>query len=211
MTNAETVDQFLTGALVDEDEALRAAAGWPAVSPLEGKLLHLLARAVGARTALELGTANGYSTIWLARALPPDGLLVTLELDPRNAEAATANLARAGVESVVELRVGPASDTLRQLAQEGAGPFDLVFVDADKRSNPEYLPLVLDLARAGTLIVADNVVRDGAVADPESEDEDARGVRRFVELLGAEPRVSATAIQTVGAKGRDGFALALVG
>jgi predicted O-methyltransferase YrrM len=170
----------------------------------------VLALAVGARSVLELGTLTGYSTIWLARALPAGGRVVTLESDPQNAETAVANLARAGVQQIVELRVGRAAETMPRLVEEGAGPFDLVFVDADKRSNPEYLPLVLELSRPGTLIVADNVVRDGLVADPDVADPDARGARTFVEMLGAEPRVRASASQTVGAKGHDGFALAVV-
>jgi predicted O-methyltransferase YrrM len=190
----------------------RAQAGLPPseVSPTQGKLLHLLARLQGARAILELGTLGGYSTIWLARALPSDGRLVTVEADPHRAEVARANVARAGVAELVEVRVGAALDALAQLAAEGGAPFDLVYLDADKRSNPEYLPWALRLARRGTLIVADNVVRGGAVADASSGDPDVQGVRRFLELLAAEPRVSATAIQTVGSKGYDGFALALV-
>ena len=208
------VDAALAALLAPPDEVLdaalaaSAAAGLPAhdVSPLQGKLLELLARLQGARAILELGTLGGYSTIWLARALPPGGRLVTLEADPRHAEVARANLARAGLAAAVEVRVGPALETLPSLA----GPFDLVFIDADKRSNPEYLAWALELTRPGSLIVADNVVRGGAVADEGSTDAGVRGVRRFLELVAAEPRLHATAIQTVGAKGYDGFALALV-
>jgi predicted O-methyltransferase YrrM len=164
----------------------------------------------GAREILEIGTLGGYSTIWLARALPPGGRLVTLELDPAHAEVARANVARAGLAHAVELRVGPALETLPRLAAEGRGPFDLVFLDADKGGYPAYLAWALRLTRRGSLIVADNVVRDGAVIDPASEDPNVLGVRRFLELLAAEPRVSATAVQTVGSKGYDGFAIALV-
>ena len=212
------VDRYLTDLLVPADAALAATleesarAGLPpiAVSPTEGKLLHLLARVHGAREILEIGTLGGYSTIWLARALPPGGRLVTLELDPAHAEVARANVARAGLAGAVELRVGPALETLPRLAAEGRSPFDLVFLDADKGGYPAYLAWALRLTRRGSLIVADNVVRDGAVIDPASEDPNVLGVRRFLELLAAEPRVSATAVQTVGSKGYDGFAIALV-
>ena len=212
------VDRYLTDLLVPADAALAATleesarAGLPpiAVSPTEGKLLHLLARVHGAREILEIGTLGGYSTIWLARALPPGGRLVTLELDPAHAEVARANVARAGLAGAVELRVGPALETLPRLAAERRGPFDLVFLDADKGGYPAYLAWALRLTRRGSLIVADNVVRDGAVIDPASDDPNVLGVRRFLELLAAEPRVSATAVQTVGGKGYDGFAIALV-
>ncbi|HEV2358126.1 MAG TPA: O-methyltransferase [bacterium] len=208
------VDAYITGLLVEPDPGLdaavaaRAAAGLPAhdVSPNEGKLLYLLASIQGARAILEIGTLAGYSTIWLARALPPDGRLVTLEGDPRRADVARANVARAGLTGVVDVRVGPALDTLPQVA----GPFDLVFIDADKRNNPGYLEWSLRLSRPGTLIIADNVVRGGAVADRASPDPDVQGVRRFNELIAADSRLTATAIQTVGAKGWDGFALVLV-
>jgi predicted O-methyltransferase YrrM len=180
------------------------------VTANQGKLLQLVAQIQGARTILELGTLGGYSTIWLARGLPVGGRLVTLEVDPRYAEVARSNIARAGLVDVVELRVGPALETLRELAAEGGGPFDLIFIDADKASYPAYLPWALELSRRGTLIIADNVVRAGAILDASSDDVNVQGVRRFTELLAAEPRVSATAIQTVGAKGYDGFALALV-
>jgi predicted O-methyltransferase YrrM len=212
------VDRYLTGLLVPPDpaldEALRAsaAAGLPAinVSPTQGKLLHLLARVHGARTILEVGTLGGYSTIWLARALPPGGRLVTLESDPKHADVARTNIERAGLADAVELRLGPALETLPQLAAENRGPFDLTFIDADKPSTPEYFAWALKLSRRGSLIVVDNVVRKGAVADPANDDPNVRGVRRFLEQLAAEPRVSATAIQTVGGKGYDGFALAVV-
>jgi predicted O-methyltransferase YrrM len=169
-------------------------------------MLQLLAQAVGAQRILEVGTLAGYSTIWLARALPSDGRLVTLEVDAGHAEKASTNLARAGLGDVVELRVGPALETLPQLT----GTFDLIFLDADKAENPEYLRWALALSRAGTLIIADNVVREGEIVDEASSDPRVQGVRHFVEFLAAEPRVSATAIQTVGSKGWDGFALALV-
>jgi predicted O-methyltransferase YrrM len=212
------VDRYITDLLVPPDpaldEALRdsVAAGLPPinVAPNQGKLLMLLARVHGARDILEVGTLGGYSTIWLARALPDGGRLVTLESDPKHAEVARANIARAGLAGVVELRLGPALETLPRLAAEGRGPFDLIFIDADKPSTPEYFAWALRLSRRGSLIVVDNVVRDGAVADAASEDAAVQGVRRFYERLAAEPRVSATAIQTVGSKGYDGFALALV-
>jgi predicted O-methyltransferase YrrM len=203
---------------VPGDPALEAAiqaaadAGLPAhgVTPSQGRLLWLLARLQGARSILELGTLGGYSTIWLGRALPAGGRLITLEADPDYAAVAQVSLARAGLAEVVELRVGGALDTLPRLAAEGAGPFDLIFIDADKQHNPEYLGWALELSRAGTLIVADNVVRDGALIDPVSADPHVRGIRRFHELLSVESRVSATTIQTVGSKGYDGFTLALV-
>lgn len=204
------VDDYLAGHLIEPDAALEAAlsAGLPPhdVTPLQGKLLHLLARTAGARTILELGTLAGYSTIWLARALPAGGRLVTLERNTAYAEAARRNLARAGLDAVVDLRVGPALGTLPTLS----GPFDLVFLDADKRSNDEYLDWALRLSRPGTVIVADNVVREGAVAHEHNRDPSVQGVRRFFERLAEDPRLDATAIQTVGSKGHDGFVLALV-
>jgi len=212
------VDRYITNLLVPVDPALEAAveararASLPPheVSANQGKLLWLLARAQGARRILEIGTLAGYSTIWLARALPPGGLLVTLEADPEHAEVARANIARAGLENLVELRLGPALDTLPRLAAEPRGPFDLFFIDADKANHPRYLAWSLALSRLGSLIIADNVVRDGAVLDAKSRDANIQGVRRFLELLAVEPAVSATAIQTVGSKGHDGFAIALV-
>jgi predicted O-methyltransferase YrrM len=212
------VDRYVGDLLLAPDPSLDAAlqasdaAGLPsiAVSPPQGKLLHLLARVQGARTILELGTLGGYSTIWLARALPPGGRLLTLEVDPSYAEVALSNIARAGVADSVELRPGPAAQTLAALIAERHDPFDFIFIDADKQSIPEYFELALELSRPGSLIIIDNVVRGGALADPDSEDPRVRGVRRFHELLAAEPRVSATTIQTVGGKGHDGFTLALV-
>ncbi|WP_030273735.1 O-methyltransferase [Streptomyces sp. NRRL B-24484] len=212
------VDDYFNHLLVEEDAALLAAnatsetAGLPPhqVAPNQGKLLHLFARMVGARTVLEIGTLGGYSTIWLARALPEDGRVVTLEADPRYAAVAAGNLARAGLDGRVDLRLGRALDTLPRLAEEGAGPFDLVFVDADKPSNPDYLEWALRLTRPGSVIVGDNVVRDGAVTDADSSDPRVQGVRRFTELIAAHPRLTATTLQTVGTKGYDGFTLALV-
>lgn len=212
------VDRYITDLLVPPDPVLDAAlqagaaAGLPAISisPNQGKLLQLLARLQGARAILELGTLAGYSTIWLARALPPGGHLVTLEADPGHAEVARANLARAGLEEVVELRLGRALDTLPRLAAEGRGPFDLIFIDADKPSIPDYFGWALRLSRRGSLIVVDNVVRDGEVVDAGSADPNVQGVRRFNDLLAAEPRVSATTLQTVGSKGYDGLTFALV-
>jgi predicted O-methyltransferase YrrM len=211
------VDRYITDLLVPSDPALdaalqtSAAAGLPPhnVSPNQGKLLLLLAQIQRARTILEIGTLGAYSTIWLARSLPPDGRLVTLEADPKHAEVARANIAHAGLSDVVELRLGRALDTLPQLAAEGRDPFDLIFIDADKPSNPDYFAWALKLSRPGSLIIADNVVRNGAVVDAKSSDPSVQGVRRFNELL-ASPRVSATAIQTVGSKGYDGFAIAIV-
>ena len=190
--------------------AASAAAGLPPheVAPNQGKLLYLLARVQRARTILELGTLGGYSTIWLARALPPDGRLLTLELDPAFAQVARENVQRAGVAGVVEIRVGAALELLPELVADAR--FDLVFVDADKASNDEYFRWALRVSRPGTLIVADNVVRGGAVVDGASDDASVQGVRRFFDLVAAEPRVTATAVQTVGSKGWDGFALALV-
>ena len=212
------VDRYITDCLVPPDPSLEAAldastaAGLPPinVSPNQGKLLHMLARLQGARSVLEIGTLGGYSTIWLARALPAEGRLITLEADPKNAEVARKNIARAGLATIVEIRVGLALDTLPQLASEGRGPFDVIFIDADKANNPNYFAWALTLSRRGSLIIVDNVVRDGAIVDATSNDPAVRGTRRLYELLAAEPRVSATALQTVGSKGHDGFAMALV-
>ena len=212
------VDRFIGDLLIPPDPALEAAlrasveAGLPAiqVSPAHGKLLHLLAKVRGARTILEIGTLGGYSTIWLARALPPGGRLITLEADPKHAEVARANIARAGLAGVVELRLGQALDVLPQLAAEKRGPFDLIFIDADKPATPDYFAWALKLSRAGSLIITDNVVRKGALADAKNSDPSVRGMRRFHELVSAERRVSATTIQTVGCKGYDGFTLAFV-
>jgi predicted O-methyltransferase YrrM len=212
------VDEYFSDLLVPKDpaleQALRNNAAWdlPAhdVSALQGRLLYVLARAIGARSVLELGALGGYSTIWLARAVPDDGRVVSLESNAQHAEVARANVAQAGLAGVVEVRVGPALETLPKLASDGAGPFDMVFLDADKRNNAEYLEWSLALSHPGTLLVADNVVRGGEVVDGGTSDPDVAGIRRFTELLAADPRVTATAIQTVGSKGYDGFALALV-
>jgi predicted O-methyltransferase YrrM len=207
------VDDYLVDRLINPDPAQAAIEGSAQdglpkheVSPPQGKLLHLLARMQGARRILELGTLGGYSTIWLAHALPPDGRIVTLEADPAYAEAARRHVDRAGVGERVEIRVGPALETLPHVD----GPFDLIFIDADKRSNPKYLEWSLKLSRPGTVIVADNVIRAGAVADPQAENPSVQGVRRFLDMVAADPRLDATAIQTVGAKGWDGLVLALV-
>ena len=212
------VDDYINEMLAAGDTALQNAvqksneAGLPQiqVSPAHGKLLHILARTIGARRILEIGTLGGYSTIWLARALPPDGKLITLEANPKHAEVARGNIAAAGLGEKVELRLGPALETLPQLAVEKLGPFDFMFIDADKKSMPQYFDWALKLSRKGGLIYADNVVRSGGVADAASKDADIQGVRRFYEVLHSEPRVCATAIQTVGGKGYDGYALALV-
>lgn len=180
------------------------------VAPNQGKLLHLFAQMQGARSILELGTLGGYSTIWLARALPESGRLITLEANPTYAEVAEANIARAGLSHVVDVRVGKAIEILPLLVQEGISPFDLIFIDADKPNNAEYLEWSLKLSRPGTVIIGDNVVRNGAVADASSTDRNVVGVRRFFDLMAENPRLSATAIQTVGSKGYDGFSLAIV-
>ncbi|MER6495448.1 O-methyltransferase [Streptomyces griseorubiginosus] len=214
----DDVDDYFTTHLAPEDDVLRAAlrdseaAGLPsiAVTAPQGKLLQLLAQIQGARTILEFGTLGGYSTIWLARALPADGRLVSLEYDPKNAEVARRNLARAGLDKVVEIRVGAALDSLPLLADENPPPFDLVFIDADKANNPHYVECTLQLTGAGSLIVVDNVVRGGRVADPDNPAPDVQGTRTALELIGRHPRLSGTAIQTVGSKGYDGFALARV-
>lgn len=207
------VDDYFAQALMPADPVLDAAlqasrqAGLPAinVAPNQGKLLHLMARMVGAKRILEIGTLAAYSTIWLARALPAGGQVVTLEADPAHAAVARSNIAMAGLDQVVELREGKALDTLPSLS----GPFDLVFIDADKTNNTAYFQWALKLSRPGTAIIVDNVVRDGKVLDPNAE-EKVQGVRRLAEMLAAEPRVTATALQTVGGKGWDGFILALV-
>jgi predicted O-methyltransferase YrrM len=212
------VDDFIGGLLARHDKALDAAvrssteAGLPPiqVSPPQGKLLHLLAKAIGARTILEFGTLGGYSTIWLARALPEDGRLTTLEAEPRNAEVAAKNIARAGIGALVDLRVGAALDLLPDLEAEEAGPFDLTFIDADKVHTPDYFAWALDRSRPGGLIVADNVVRGGTLAEANGDDPTIAAQRRLHEQIAADPRVNATTIQTVGGKGYDGFTLALV-
>jgi predicted O-methyltransferase YrrM len=212
------VDRYLTDLFVAPDPALDAAlsasvaAGLPPinVSPNQGKLLHLLAKIHGARSILEIGTLGAYSTIWLARALASGGRLLTLEADPHCAAVARTSLARAGLSGIVEVRLGRAQETLPQLIAQKPTPFDFIFIDADKPGYPDYLGWALQLSRPGTVIVADNIVRNGAVADPSSTDPAVQGVRRFNELVAAEPRLTATALQTVGAKGYDGFALLLV-
>ncbi|EME52271.1 MULTISPECIES: O-methyltransferase [Rhodococcus] len=209
-------DSYLAELLVGDDPALtatleaNAAAGLPPidVAPVQGKLLHLLARIRGARRILEIGTLGGYSTIWLARAVGDDGRVVTLEYEPRHAEVARANLDRAGVGERVDVRVGAALDLLPSLTDEA--PFDLVFVDADKENNPHYVRWALRLGRPGTVIVVDNVIRGGSVTNADLDDERVRGAREVLELMRAEPRLDATALQTVGAKGWDGFALAVM-
>lgn len=212
------VDEYINATLVGSDEALEAAlrssaeAGLPsiAVAPNQGKLLHLLARMVGARRILEVGTLGGYSAIWMARALPWGGRLVTLELEPHHAEVARANLERAGVGDAVEIRVGAAADTLRGMIASGEPTFDLVFIDADKQGGADYFQAALQLSHPGTAIVVDNVVRHGDILDAASTDPAVLGTRRLNEVMAAEPRVSVTEVQTVGLKGHDGFALALV-
>jgi predicted O-methyltransferase YrrM len=212
------VDRYLADNLIPSDPVLtgvleaNASAGLPAfdVAPNQGKLIHLLARMCGAKRILEIGTLGGYSTIWLARALPPDGTLVTLEFEKKHAEVAAANLKRAGLASVVEVRIGPAVESLAQLHKERAAPFDLIFIDADKANNPAYLEWSLRLSRPGTVIVCDNVIRDGAIIDAGNAEPAIRGIRSFFAMVANEPRLDATALQTVGSKGYDGFALAIV-
>ena len=212
------VDRYFTDTLIPPDpvldEVLRssAAAGLPPISvtPNQGKLLMLLAAACGANRVLEIGTLGGYSTIWLARALPTFGRVITLEADPRCAQVASENFSRAGLSSVIRLRLGRAFDTLPVLAAERPAPFDLIFIDADKASTPEYFAWAIHLSRPGTLIVTDNVVREGELVNAASQDPSVRGMRRFFEMLATETRVAATALQTVGAKGYDGFAIARV-
>ena len=212
------VDEYVTGLLAPPDGALEAAlragegAGLPQiqVSPPQGKLLYLLAKTIDAGSILEFGTLAGYSTIWLARALPADGRLISLEADPHYAEVAAASIAAAGLGAIVEVRVGPALEQLPPLDAEGVGPFDFTFIDADKANTPEYFTWALEHSRPGSLIVADNVIRDGRLVDLADEDPAIAAQRRFHELLAAEPRVEATTIQTVGGKGYDGFTLARV-
>ncbi|MFA8392574.1 O-methyltransferase [Burkholderia ubonensis] len=213
------VDAYFSATLVPSDDALDAAlaasdaAGLPAinVAPNQGKLLQLLATIRGARRILEVGTLGGYSTIWLARALPPSGRLVTLELNPEHAKVATRNIARAGFADVVSVVVGSAKDSLAQLVEAGTEPFDFIFIDADKESNAVYLEAALKLSRPGTVIVVDNVVRRGRVADPDNHDPDVVGVRDGFRFIASEPRLATTAVQTVGLKGWDGFAISIVG
>ncbi|MGW1585532.1 O-methyltransferase [Streptomyces sp. NPDC002386] len=214
----DDVDFYFSSHLAPEDDALQAAlrdsevAGLPhiSVTATQGKFLQLLAEIQGARTVLEIGTLGGYSTIWLARALPADGRLISLEYSAKHAEVATRNIARAGLERIAEVRVGPALESLPKLADENPAPFDLVFIDADKANNAHYVEWALRLCRTGSLIVVDNVVRGGRVVDADSREPDVVGTREAVELIAAHPRLSGTAVQTVGSKGYDGFAVARV-
>jgi predicted O-methyltransferase YrrM len=214
----EAVENYFDKTLIPHNSALdaaladAAAAKLPAiqVASVQGKLLHLLARIMGARNILEIGTLGGYSTIWMARALPEGGRIITLEADPKHAGVAQKNFARAGVENKVDLRLGKALDTLPKVAAEGLGPFDMFFIDANKSNMPEYFEWSLKLSRKGSVIIADNVVREGAVLDAKSKDADIQGIRRFLKMVGKEKRVSGTALQTVGTKNYDGFALILV-
>ncbi|WP_448544287.1 O-methyltransferase [Roseiflexus sp.] len=211
------VDEYITG-LFPSDPALEMvlqatrAAGMPQinVSPVQGRLLHVLALTCGARMILEIGTLAGYSAIWMARALPADGKLITLESDPKHAEVAQANIARAGLADRIEVRLGVALDVLPQLAAEGKGPFDLIFIDADKTNLTTYFEWAVRLARPGSLIITDNVIRHGEVLDESSVDASLQGVRRFNQALAADRRVTATIVQMVGIKGYDGMALAVV-
>jgi predicted O-methyltransferase YrrM len=212
------VDRYISELFVPTDPALDAAllksaqAGLPAinVAPNQGKMLELLARALSTEKILEIGTLGGYSSIWLARALAPNGKLVTLEIDEGYAEVARENIEHAELSDSVEIRVGPAAESMRQMIRYDEGPFDLIFIDADKAGYPTYLELSLELSRPGTLIVADNVIREGAVIDPDNDDANVAGVKAFLEAVANEPRLDATALQTVGSKGYDGFALLLV-
>ena len=212
------VDEYFTDALIASGDGFTAAmeanrrADLPAidVTALQGKFLEILVRVTGSHRVLEIGTLGGYSTLWLASALPENGVVVTLELEPRHAEVAMRNLKSAGLANKVDLHIGPAAEALKTLAQEHTAPFDFIFIDADKASYSEYLQWSMKLSRPGTLIAADNVVRDGKVIDPESPDPHIQGVRRFTEMVAAEPRLSTTVLQTVGTKGYDGFAISLV-
>lgn len=220
MTHAQwnAVDDYFTAALKLSDDVLDATlksstdAGLPeiAVAPNQGKLLYLLAKIAGAKRVLEIGTLGGYSTIWLARALPSDGTLVSLEFDARHADVARTNIERAGLAKIASVVVGPAAQSLDRLIADKATPFDFVFIDADKENNAVYLQRALALSRPGTVIVADNVVRGGRVADPGNRDTDVAGVRQYFEATSADPRLDTTAVQTVGVKGWDGFAITVV-
>ncbi|MDC2864603.1 O-methyltransferase [Bacillus sp. BP-3] len=212
------VDAYITKQLLPSDEILEnvleenSKAGLPAidVAPNQAKFLHLLALIKGAKRILEIGTLGGYSTIWLARALPADGRLITLELEGHHAEIAKSNVASAGLSDLVEVRIGPALESLAKLNDEGVGPFDFIFIDADKQNNSKYLKWALKLSRKGTVIVADNVVRKGEIVNAGSTDTNVQGIRRFFNTLASEPQLSSTAIQTVGSKGYDGFAIGVV-
>lgn len=213
-----SMEQYFDSALLSSDDILdsvlaaNAAAGLPNydVTPSQGKLLHLLVRLQQPKFVLEIGTLGGYSSIWLARALPAGGKLVTLELEPHHAEVARENFVRAGVEDKIDLRIGDALETLCELEAANAGPFDFVFIDADKQRNPEYFSHAITLSRSGSLIVVDNVVRGGSVLEADCDDPGAQGIRRLLEMLSNDDRVSATALQTVGGKGYDGFLFAIV-
>jgi predicted O-methyltransferase YrrM len=213
-----SVDAYFCDLFVQSDPALEAAlkasadAGLPPISvaPNQGKLLHLLAKINGSKRILEIGTLGGYSTIWMARALPADGRLVTLEFDPKHAAVARENFARAGLANKIDLRVGKAIESLPKLAAEKAGPFDLIFIDANKSGTPDYFSWAMKLARPGTIIIVDNVVRDGNVIDAKSTDQDIQGIRKFAEMVSKDSRVTATALQTVGMKGYDGLAICVV-
>jgi len=212
------VEQYTTSLLLGDDPVLEgslaasAEAGLPSiqVSPPEGRFLFLIARLIGAKSVLEIGTLGGYSTICMGRALPADGRLITLELDPKCVEVASENLRRAGLSDRVEIRLGPASESLARIEAAGEGPFDLTFIDADKRGTPEYFEAALRLSRPGGVIIVDNVVRKGSLLEADSENADIQGMRRFLERVSREPRVTATVLQTVGSKGHDGFALVRV-
>lgn len=214
----DEVDGYTADLLVREDQALRAAveqsaaAGLPpiAVTANQGKLLHLLVRLQGATSVLEMGTLGGYSTIWMGRALPPGGTIVTLEIDPKHGDVARGNIERAGLRRQVEIRVAPAAESLAQMKQDHVAPFDLVFIDADKASTAAYYDASVELSRPGSLIVIDNVARQGKVIEADTEDANVQGIRRAVDRIAGDPRVSATAIQTVSSKGYDGFILAVV-
>lgn len=218
MSDWAGVDAYIGDKLIGRDPALadalaaNAAEGLPEidVSPAQGKMLHLLARGLGARRILEIGTLGGYSAIWLARALPADGALVTLEIEPHHAEVAAANLARAGVADRVSIRLGPALDTLAAMQDADEAPFDLVFIDADKENGANYVRAAIALGRPGTVIIVDNIVREGGVLDPASEDTRIIGTRALFDYVASEPRLSATAVQTVGAKKWDGYLLAII-
>jgi predicted O-methyltransferase YrrM len=212
------MDEYLTSRLLAPDAALdaaldaSAAAGLPSinVAPNQGKLLQLLAKLRGARRILEVGTLGGYSTIWLARALPSDGRLISLEVNPDNAAVARANIERAGLSGIVSIVIGAAAQTLDKFVTDGVEPFDMIFLDADKKSYPEYLRLSLQLSRPGTLIVGDNVIRRGRIADLASTDPDVIGLHEFFRLLATNPQLDSTAVQTVGSKGWDGFSMSIV-
>lgn len=214
----ELVDEFLDRSLLGPDPVLdavlkaSAAAGLPSiqVSPCQGRLLQILAQQLAARSILELGTLGGYSTIWLARGLSPGGRLITLEVNPDYARVASANFTRARLTASIEIRVGPALESLATLARESLPPFDLIFIDADKQGTPDYFRWALELSRPGSLIIVDNVIRKGALIEEQSNDPAVQGMRRFIQMVGAEPRVMGTAIQTVGVKGYDGFAVVRV-